>query len=81
MKMKNLPKTRMPAMIDRTVLVPIEDTEVMNSVEALPRTLEVNAVIHVKLKRMKGLKNTHIESFVRLDVIFKALTTLKKIGH
>ena len=81
MKMKNLPETRMPAMIDRTVLVPIEDTEVMNSVEALPRTMEESAVIHVKLKRMKGLKNTHIESFVRPDVIFKALATLKKMGN
>ena len=35
MKMKALTKTRMPSMIDRTVLVPIEDTEVLNNVEAV----------------------------------------------
>ena len=40
MKMKELPKTRMKGMIDRTVLVPIEDTEVMNNVTKLSRNLD-----------------------------------------
>ena len=30
---------------------------------------------------MKGLKNTHIEAYVRPEVIFKALATLKAIGN
>ena len=47
----------MKGMIDRTVLVPIEDTEVMNTMEVLPRSLEESAVVGVNLKRMKNMKN------------------------
>ena len=60
MKLKELPKTRMKGMIDRTVLVPIEDSEVMNTMETLPRTLEESAVVGVDFKRMKGMKNVHV---------------------
>ena len=81
MKIKLLNKSRMPAMVDRTILVPIEDTEVLNNVEALPRTPEEGAVVPVKLKRMKGLKNSHAQAYVRPGVLFKALATLKSIGN
>ena len=81
MKMKELPKTRMKGMIDRTVLVPIEDTEVMNNVTKLPRNLDSSAVVGVNFKRMKAMKNVHIKGFVRPTKLFEALVTLKVLGN
>ena len=83
MKIKTVPKSGIELMADRTVLVPVEPTDIVSNVETLllPRTMEESAVISVKLKRMKGLKKTHIEAYVRPEVIFKALATLKAIGN
>ena len=81
MKMKELPKTRMKSMIDRCVLVPIEDTTVMDTVETLPRTLESGAVVPVDFKRMKAMKNVHVKGFIRPTKLFEALVTLKALGN
>ena len=81
MKMKELPKTRMKSMIDRCVLVPIEDTTVMDTVEMLPRTLESSAVVPVDFKRMKAMKNVHVKGFIRPTKLFEALVTLKALGN
>ena len=52
MKIKELPKTRMKGMGDRTVLVPIEDTEVMNTMQTLPRSLDDSVVFGVNFKQI-----------------------------
>ena len=65
MKIVKLPKSRMEAMRDRTVIVPLEPHDIMNTVETLPRTLEEGAVVQVDFKRMKDMKNTHQSELVR----------------
>ena len=81
MKIKELPKTRMKGMVDRTVLVPIEDTEVMNTMETLPRTLDESAVVGVDFKRMKDMKNVHVKGFLRPTKMYQALVTLKVLKN
>ena len=63
MKIKELPKTRMKGMGDRTVLVPIEDTEVMNTMQTLPRSLDDIVVFDVNFKQMKNMKNIHVTGY------------------
>ena len=45
----------MEKMVDRTVLVPVEPTDIMNSISCtlLPRTMADSAVVAIDFKRMK----------------------------
>ena len=81
MKIKELPKTRMKGMVDRTVLVPIEPSEIMNTMEVLPRALDESAVVGVHFKRMKEMKNIHVKGFLRPTKLYQALVTLKVLGN
>ena len=57
----------MEKMEDRTVLVPVEPTDIMDSINRtlLPRSLEESAVVSVDFKRMKNMKNTHKSGGIR----------------
>ena len=65
LKLKELPKTQMKGTIDRIVLVPVKDTEVMNPLEKLPRNLDESAVVGADFKSMKNMKNVHVKGFLR----------------
>ena len=71
----------MEEMIDRTVLVPIEDEEVMNTIETLPRALEESAVVVVDFKHMKDIKTVHAKGFLRPTKMYQALVTLKVLRN
>ena len=81
LKIQELPKTRMKKMIDRSVLVPIEDNTVLNTVEQLPRSLDSSAFVGVQLKRMREMKNVHVKGFIRPTKLFEALVCLKVLGN
>jgi hypothetical protein len=81
MKIKLLPKSRMGAMLDRVINVPLEDEDLVKTVEAFPRLLSESAILPVKFKRMKGMKNTHMEAFIRPEILTKAILKLKECGH
>ena len=50
-KVFRLPKSRWPAMKDRTVNIPIFESDVINTVSSLPRTPSEAGIIPVNLKR------------------------------
>ena len=77
MKIKELLKTRMKSVIDKTVLVPIEDTEVMNTMQTLPRNLDDSTVVGIDFKRMESMKNIHFKGFLRPT----KMVTLKVLGN
>ena len=77
MKIVKLPKSRMEAMKDRTVIVPLEPCDIEKNVQSLPRTLEEGAVVQVDFKRMKGMKNTHQSELVRPFKLYELLAKLK----
>ena len=67
MKIKKVPRSGIEMMLVRTVLVPVEPTDILNNVEKmlLPRTLAESAVVSIDFKRMKDMKNTHKTGCVR----------------
>ena len=81
MKLKKLPKSRMGCMVDRVINVPLSDEQVTKSVKTLPRSLEDSFVVPIQFKRMKGMKNSVAEAFVRPNGLVNALKTLKTLGN
>ena len=80
-KVFQLPKSRWPAMKDRTVNIPIFEADVLKTVEALPRTPSEAGIIPVNLKRRMQYKQTHKTQYVSVPKILKALETLKNLGN
>ena len=75
-KIYQLPKSRSPAMKDKTINIPIYEADVMKTVEALPRTPSEAGIIPVKLKRKLEYKNSHKVEYVSVEKVIKALKTL-----
>ena len=80
-KIYQLPKSRWTALTDRIINVPINDDDILNTVESLPRTPKEAGLIGVSLKRKLEYKNTHKRQLVNPEKIFKMLDTLKKAGN
>ena len=58
-KVRQLPKTRMMAMNDRVINVPIGDDNIAKRVTSLPRTEENSGMVNVGMKRKLNMKNYH----------------------
>ena len=80
-KIYQLPKSRMAACKDKLINIPINEEDVINSVQSLPRTPNEAGLLEVKLKRKMEYKNVHKQSYVDPKKIFKALEFLKNSGH
>ena len=81
MKIKKLPRSRMNAIIDRVINIPVEDEDIVKTVTSLPRPPDEAMVIGVKLKRKMEMKNGHLEAFIRPHALFAALRKLKALGN
>jgi hypothetical protein len=81
MKVKRLPTTRMKAMFDQVISVPIEQDDVSRTVSELPRHPDDAKIVAVKLKRKLEYRNTHIEEFIRPSKCIKAVEKLKEMGN
>ena len=79
MKISKVPKSGIELMKDRTVLVPIEPGDIIDSVETtlLPRTMAESSIVPVDLKKIKAWKYIHQSGFVRPVKMLKALAFLK----
>ena len=80
-KVFNLPKSRWPAMKDKTINIPIYETDILNTIESLPRNPHDAGIIPVNFKRKLGYKNTHMAQYISVPKITEALKTLKKMGN
>ena len=76
-----LPKSRMSAVKDRLVNVPIAPSDVLNTIQSIPRTPREAGLIQVKLKRKLKYKNYHRHEYIDPKKIFKTLEYLQKSGH
>merc|ERR1711974_437878 len=81
MKVVKLPTSRMRAVKDRIINVPMTDEDISRTVTSFPRTEEKAGVIAVKLKRMMGMKNCHAEEFINPEKPIKAVKKLKELGN
>ena len=80
-KVFKLPKSRMAAVKDKIVNIPIGDEDVLNTVQALPRTPSEAGLVEVKLKRKLEYKNYHQYEYIDPEKIFQALKYLKDSGN
>ena len=76
-----LPKSRMSAVKDRLVNVPVSAADVINTVKSIPRTPQEAGLIQVRLKRRLKFKNYHQQEYIDPKKIFGMLEHLKKSGH
>ena len=77
MKVKKLPTSRMKAMVDKVISVPLEENDVSNTISKLPRHPNNAKIVAVQLKRKLEMKNTHLQEFIRPAKCIKAVETLK----
>ena len=80
-KVYQLPKSRWPAMKDRTVNIPVYESDVLKTVQSLPRTPSEAGIIPINLKRKLSYKQSHKTQYVSVDKILRALETLKNLGN
>ena len=59
LKIHQLPKSRWTVLSDRIINVPINDEDIIHTVNLLPRTPTEAGLIGVSLKRKLEFKNTH----------------------
>ena len=62
--MYQLPISRMAAFKDKLVNIPIEETDIINTLEVLPRTPADGGLIEIKLKRKVAYKNYHRQEYI-----------------
>ena len=66
---------------NKLINIPINDEDVFNTVNNLPRTPREAGLPEVKLKRKLEYKNDHKKEYVNPTKIYKALDFLKQQGH
>ena len=64
-KIYQLPKSRWTALKDRLINIPINDDDIVNTIEQLPRTPKNAGLVGVALKRKKEFKSAHQNSSVK----------------
>ena len=80
-KIYQLPKSRIAAVKDKIVNIPIGDEDVMNTLKMLPRTPLEGGLVEVKLKRKTAYKNYHRQEFVNPAKVFKAINFLRESNN
>ena len=71
-KVRQLPKTRMSALNDRVINVPIEDDNIAKTVASLPRTENSSGMINIGLKRKLNMKNLHKFGLISPNRVYEA---------
>ena len=77
-KIYRLPKSRIGAVKDKLVNVPISEEDIINTLQLLPRTPKEGGLIEVKLKRKSSYKNYHKQEFIDPQKVFNAIQFLKQ---
>ena len=80
-KIYQLPKSRMAAMKDKLVNIPIREDDISSTLHSLPRTPLEGGLVEIKLKRKIEYKNYHRQKYVNPSKIFNAVHYLKDAGN
>ena len=80
-KIFSLKSSLMPAIKDKVVVIPLDEKDVLNTVNSLPRLPSESGIIDIQWKRRIGQKNCHLQAKVDPERIFNALKFLKKCGN
>ena len=63
------------------VNIPINEQDVVNTLDAMPRTPQQAGVVNVQLKHKKSMTTSHCQQFVDVEKLHRALHLLKGIGN
>ena len=80
-KVFKLPTSRMAAVKDKIVNIPIHERHIITTFQSLPKTPMEGGLIEVKLKRKQEYKNAHSQAFISPGRLFSALNYLKRMGN
>ena len=80
-KIFKLKKSGMNAVDGRVINVPLEVEDVANTVTKLPRNFEDAKLVPVNWKRKLSMPGSHIQAFVRADMLAKAVEKLKELRN
>ena len=81
MKNFKLLKSRVPALKDKLMNLPLTCIDLQTTAQVLPRSLDDSLLVNVQFKRYKDFMNVHSEALVRPHVLLRALTYLQLIGN
>ena len=76
-----MPKSRWTALKDRLINIPLNDDDILNTLEQMPRTPRDAGLIGVSLKRKQEYKNSHKQQLIDPQKLFRMLTKLKANGN
>ena len=77
----SLATSRMRAIKDRIINVPMREEDISNTISSLPRPEKASGVVAIMWKRQKAMKNFHVEEFIRPDKLIDAVKKLKELGN
>ena len=80
-KIVKMPKNFMPGMTGKMINVPLEQSDISNTMKVLPRCADEAAIVALQLKKKQELKSAYAESFIRPTVCLKAVQKLKELKN
>ena len=72
-KVHQLPKSRWTALKDKVINIPINDEDIINTLDQMPRTPKDAGLIGVALKRKQEYRNTHKHQLIDPSKLFNKL--------
>ena len=81
LKIFKLPRSDMSAIKSKCVCIPIGEEDIQNTLSMLPRTPNQAGLVPVKLKRMQKWKHVHLQEYIDVEKLLKALKLLRDLGH
>ena len=81
MKIHRKPKSRMTAIKDRVVCIPIDSETINETLQKLPRLPKDAGLVPIKLKRKQDYKQSHLQEWVDVEKVHRCLLLLKNFGH
>ena len=71
----------MPAIKDKCIVIPLDQKDVTNTVESLPRLPSESGIIDIQWKRRLGQKNAHLQAKVDPMKMFQVIQFFKDSGN
>ena len=81
MKIFRLATSRMHAIKDKLINVPLESPDIEKTIDKLPRNFDDSYLIPANLKRKKSMRNTHLSAYIRPQCMIDAVYKLKQLRN
>ena len=76
-QLPNRTGSRMKGFEGKMINVPLEQSDISNSIKSLPRCMDDAAIVPLQLKKKQEYKSAYAEAFIRPAICIKAVKKLK----